>query len=198
MKKEIRIAEFTNVSQEDMIVEGYAAVFDSPTIIYKMDGIEYKEVIDKRAFDKTSFKDCCLKYNHESGVPILARTRGGSMEVKTDEVGLFFRAKLFDTQTARDVFTLVREGALDKCSFAFTIANGGEKYDRGTRTRTITDIDKCYDCSIVDTPAYEATSVQARSFFDLEREKELADARELERAKALRQNEIERRSKNGN
>ncbi len=186
MKKEIRISEFTNVSQDEMIVEGYAAVFNSPTILYKVDGIEYKEVIDRNAFNKTSFKDCCLKYNHESGVPILARTRGGSMEIKVDEAGLFFRAKLFDTQTARDVFTLVREGALDKCSFAFTIADGGDEYDRATRTRTITNIEKCYDCSIVDTPAYDATSVHARSFFDLEREKELADAREIERLIAVR------------
>lgn len=175
MHKEIRVAEFTNVSVEEMLIEGYAAVFNIPTVLYKRDGIEYNEIIDKKAFNNTNFKDCCLKYNHESGVPILARTRGGSMELKVDEIGLFFRAKLFNTQVARDVFTLVKEGALDKCSFAFTIADDGEIYDRESRTRTITNIEKCWDCSIVDVPAYESTSVKARSFFDLDREKELME-----------------------
>ena len=132
--KQVRSSQFENLSSEDMILEGYAATFDSPTVLYKRDGIAFKEVISRTAFDKTNFKDCCLKYNHESGIPILARTRGGSMELDIDNRGLYFRAKLFDTSVARDVYTLVKGGALDKCSFAFTIADGGDTYDRETRT----------------------------------------------------------------
>ncbi len=178
--KQVRSSQFENLSSEDMILEGYAATFDSPTVLYKRDGIAFKEVISRTAFDKTNFKDCCLKYNHESGIPILARTRGGSMELDIDNRGLYFRAKLFDTSVARDVYTLVKGGALDKCSFAFTIADGGDTYDRETRTRTITAIDRCLDCSIVDIPAYESTSVQARSFLEAVAEQELMEMRERE------------------
>ena len=87
---------------------------------------------------------------------------------------------MFNTQASRDVYTLVKEGALDKCSFAFSIADGGDEYDRLTRTRKIKNIEKCYDCSVVDIPAYDSTSVQARSFFEMEMEKDNLDRLERE------------------
>ena len=39
--REYRAFEMRTAS-EGMIVEGYAAVFDQPTVLYKIDGIEYK------------------------------------------------------------------------------------------------------------------------------------------------------------
>lgn len=177
MTKEIqtRTVSFENKANNDMILEGYAAVFDKPTILYENDGIEYKEIISPTAFRDTEFKDCYLKYNHEGSVPALARYRGGSLELNPDHYGLYFKAKLFDTSIARDVYKLVQQGGLDKCSFAFTIAPDGASYDRETRTRTIHKIDRLYDVAIVDVPAYEETIVQARSFFDMEIEKEALD-----------------------
>ncbi len=175
--KETRNVELRNLERNDdnsqeMIVRGYASVFDSPTVLYEFDGVEYKEVIARGAFDGADFSDCCLKYNHNDAVPILARTRGGSLKTEVDELGLKFEAKLFDTGVARDVYTLVKEGCLDKCSFAFSIVESD--YDRATHTRTITKIGKVFDVSIVDIPAYDDTSVEARSYFELEREKELS------------------------
>lgn len=177
---EVRAAQ-----DEEMILEGYAVVFEEPTILYKIDGIEYKEVIDRNAFNNTSFKDCCLKYNHSDSVPILARTRGGSLSLSVDERGLFFRAKLFDTQTSRDVYSLVKQGGLDKCSFGFSIEENGDEYDRSTRTRRIKSIDRLYDVSVVDIPAYDQTSVEARSFFELESKKEALDKAKEQRRKLL-------------
>lgn len=185
-EKEIRSMQTEINSQEEMVVEGYAVVFEEPTVLFKVNGVEYKEVIDKRAFNNTIFKDCCLKYNHSNSVPILARTRGGSLELSVDDKGLFFRAKLFDTQAARDVYKLVKEGALDKCSFAFLVADNGDEYDRSTRTRRITNIERLFDISIVDTPAYEQTSVYARSYFLAEVEKETLDREKRRRELLLR------------
>lgn len=162
----------------EMYLEGYAATFDNPTCLYEIDGITYNEVIDRGAFDGMNAKDCCLKYNHSNSVPILARTRGGSLELEVDSIGLKFKAKLFNTQTSRDVYELVKQGGLDKCSFAFTIKE--ESYDRESRTRHIKAIDKLFDVAIVDIPAYDSTSVNARSFFELENEKE---HKALEKAK---------------
>lgn len=169
--KQTRMTEMRMTANEDsMVLEGYAATYDSPTVLYEIDGIEYKEVIERGAFDTMNSKDCCLKYNHSNNIPILARTRGGSLELYPDEIGLRFKATLFDTQAARDVYTLVKSGGLDKCSFAFSIKD--ESYDRQTRTRHIKSIDRLFDVAIVDIPAYDSTSVQARDYFSLENEKE--------------------------
>ena len=58
---------------EKMIVEGYAAVFDQETVLYSCDGIDYKESIDKFAFDTTEMVDVVMNYNHQ-GKPV-ARTK---------------------------------------------------------------------------------------------------------------------------
>ena len=183
MSKEIRMSQLENISQDEMVIEGYAATFDQPTVLYEIDGIEYKEVIERGAFDEADFKDCCLKYNHNDSVPILARTRGGSLELFVDDVGLRFKATLFNTQPAKDVYELVKQRALDKCSFAFTIKE--DNYDRNTHTRTIKKFDKIYDVSVVDIPAYDSTSVSARSFFELENEKERKELDNLNLRKKL-------------
>lgn len=186
MNKEIRVLDFKNQSEDDLVIEGYAATFNQPTILYKIDGIEYKEVIAHGAFDEADMKDCCLKYNHSSGVPILARTRGGSLQLRTDDIGLFFRGNVFPTQTGKDVHMLVKGGALDKASFAFTIADGGDEYDRSTRTRTIKKVEKLWDVAIVDIPAYDSTSVYARSFFEAEAEKERREQADAARRAELK------------
>ena len=166
-----------NEENGDMILEGYAAVFDSPTVLYEIDGIQYKEILDREAFSGAEMKDCCMKYNHADNALLLARTRGGSLKLSIDNIGLKFKAKLFNTTFARDIYTLVKEGGLDKCSFAFTVNE--DDYDRKTRTRTIKQIKELYDVSVVDVPAYDDTSVVARSYFELVRENE----RTLEREK---------------
>ena len=183
MEKEMRMSqnnlEIRQNSDNEMILEGYAATFEEPTILYKIGETEYKEVIERGAFDETDMKDCCLKYNHSDNIPLLARTKGGSLELSVDNRGLFFRAKLLNTQSAKDVYTLVRSGALDKCSFAFTIKE--DTYDRASNTRHIKKIEKLYDVAIVDIPAYDSTSVSARSFFESQVESERQN--ELEKTK---------------
>lgn len=190
MAKEERKVLFRdyNVSEDngDMFLEGYAAVFDQPTVLYKdINGNEFKEVISRTAFENTDMSKCCLKYNHESSVPVLARVRGGSLELDVDDYGLHFRAKLFNTSVARDVYELVKAGGIDECSFAFTINEDGDDYDRATRTRTIRSIGNLWDCAVVDNPAYGGTSVTARSFFEAEAEKENLERLEQERCLAL-------------
>lgn len=179
MAKEIRIAPMKElrsyIEGDEMRVSGIAAVFDTPTVLWvDEEGREFREIIDRGAFDNCRFDKCCLKYNHESAVPLLARTRGGSMALNIADRGLEFDAKLFHTQTSRDIFNIVQEGGLDECSFAFSLpADGsGAEYDPKTRTRTIKRIEWLWDCAIVDNPAYNGTSVSARDFFKAEAEKE--------------------------
>lgn len=162
--KEIRMAEMRSVDDEDMVIEGYAAVFNQET-----DMGWYTEVIDSRAFEQCDMKDCCLNYNHGQS-KVLARTRNSSLELFVDSVGLKIRAKLIDTTEGKDIYKSVKEGLLDKMSFAFTVKEASWDYE--TDKRRILQIDKLYDVSIVDIPAYDGTSVFARNKEEYEKDKQ--------------------------
>lgn len=183
--KEKRLIEIRALEDEGMIVEGYAAVFDSVTDLGWM-----KEVIDRKAFDNADMSDIVMKYNHEDSVLPMARTRGGSLQFDVDDHGLRIRAKLPDTSVNKDIFTLIKEKVLSKMSFAFTVKE--EEYDYETDTRRILAFDKIFDVSVVDVPAYESTEIYARNKEEYEKEKRQYEEQkeqhrklELEKKKAL-------------
>lgn len=159
VNKEYRLAEVKtteNSDENEMIIEGYAVVFNQITDLGWC-----KEIIDRNAFNGTDMKDCVLKYNHEDSVFILARTRNKSLELTIDDHGLKVRAKLIDTTNNRDIYKMIKEGLLDKMSFGFTVAE--RSWDYETDTRTILRISKLYDVSVVDFPAYEQTEIYTRN-----------------------------------
>jgi len=169
------------ISEEEMRVEGYAATFDTETVMYEYDGIQYKEVIDRNAFNGTQMQDVVMNYNH-GGKPV-ARTKNNTLQLTIDDAGLRVAADLSGTQEARNLYEEIKAGYIDKMSFAFTVS--ADEYNRDTHTRKITGIKRLYDVAAVDIPAYDTTSIQARSFFEVEAEKERAEARNaLELAKA--------------
>ena len=167
-----------------LMVEGYALVFDAPTVIWEYDGVQYKEVIERGALDGADMYDVPFKYNHSSNVMVMARTRNKTLQLAIDEKGLFVRADLALTTTGKDLYTLIQRGDIDKMSFAFSVEE--DEYDSKTHTRRIKKFRRIYDVAAVDVPAYEQTSISARGFFELEREKELA----LERASELRKKHL--------
>ena len=173
-EKEIRIIDlsgFTDVRAESgdesadsgkMIVEGYAAVYEKETNIGGM----FTERIAKGAFDDANLKDVPLKYNHSDAVYILARTRNKSLTLTPDEKGLKIRAEFLDTTDGRDMYKRIKAGLLDKMSFAFSVNPDGETWEtdeNGFQKRTITKVDRIFDVSVVDTPAYNETEIYARS-----------------------------------
>ncbi len=163
--KEIRLAEIRAAAAadaaQDLILEGVAIVFDTPTIINDVSG-SYTEIIRAGALDQTDLSDVHLFYNHDANKVPLARTPK-TMELKTSTVGLEFKATLPNTESAREVYEAVKRGDLSGCSFAFTVPEGGDDYDPATNTRTIHRIAKLYECSVVPFPAYPQTSVEARN-----------------------------------
>lgn len=161
--KEIRMSELRFEETEGkMILEGYAIVFEQETLI----GDEergFKEVISRSALTDTFMKDVPMKYNHMDNILILARTKNKSLSLSVDNVGLKVRAELVDTSSNQDIYKMVRSGLLDKMSFAFTVKK--QSWDRSGNipVRKIESIDRLYDVSVVDTPAYDGTSIYARS-----------------------------------
>ena len=163
--KEIRLVDMRALDNTDeMIVEGYAAVFDTVTNLGWM-----KEEIDRHAFDNPDMSDIVMKYNHEHSILPMARTRGGTLQFNIDDHGLKIRAKLPETSVNKDIYTLIREGVLSKMSFAFTVKR--QEYDYDTDTRKILEFDKIFDVSVVDVPAYETTEIYARNKEQYEEEK---------------------------
>lgn len=141
-------------------IEGYAVVFDTPTMLDKdpYTGTEFYEVISRNAFDGCDLSDVILNVDHE-GTP-LARTRAGTLTLTPDAHGLMVRA-ILSTGRGRELWEDIAAGNLDKMSFAFTVSD--EDYDSKTHTRTIQRIGKLWDVSVVTRPAYAQTCVYARA-----------------------------------
>lgn len=146
-------------------ISGYALVFNQRTVLFKdpETGLEYGEQIDRHALDSADMSDVVLKYNHTGRV--LARTRNNSLVLSVDNHGLKIVADMSGSDEALSILKDIRSGLLDKMSFAFTTAPNGAIWDAATRTRTVTHIDRVFDVSVVDLPAYEQTEVSARSLF---------------------------------
>jgi hypothetical protein len=143
--------------------------------------VEYKEVISRGAFDKSQMTDVVMNFDHQ-GKPV-ARTKNSTLNLTIDDVGLKVKADLSGTQEARTLYEEIKAGYIDKMSFAFTVAD--ESYDKGTHIRSINGIKRLFDVAAVSIPAYDSTSIQARSFFETEAERERAEARQqLDLAKA--------------
>lgn len=174
---EIRAAE----ENKELYVEGYAATFNSPTVLWEYDGIEYKEQINDRAFDEADLSDVIFNYNHRGKV--MARTRNKTLQLSTDSKGLYIRARLDGTEEGRRLYEEIQGGYIDRMSFQFSTRESA--YDSENHMRTIRKVKKLYDVSAVDIPAYDDTSISARSFFELEREKEQKAAEAAQLRKKL-------------
>lgn len=144
--------------KEELWVEGYAVRFNSPTVLFEIDGQEYKEQIARDAFTDTKMDDVIFNYNHSGRV--MARTRNNTLQLFVDDEGLFIRARLDGTEEGRSLYNDIKNGYIDRMSFRFTI--GQEAYDFQNRMWTVLRIKRLYDVSAVDIPAYDDTSIEAR------------------------------------
>jgi uncharacterized protein len=143
---------------DERVIEGYFALYESETELWE----NSFEIITKGAFENTITKnDIRALWNHNTQY-VLGRNKNGSLQLKTDEKGLFAIIKLPNTQYANDLYSLVQRGDIDQASFGFNIldedleelANGGYRW-------RINEID-LHEISVVTFPAYENTTVQAR------------------------------------
>lgn len=185
MIKETRLADVTLHEEDDkMILEGYALVFNNETLIGDQE-YGFMEEIDSRALSETKMKDVPMKYNHMDSFLIIARTKNQSLSLTVDNIGLKVRAELLDTNTNQDIYKMVRSGLLDKMSFAFTVEEQVWNREGRIPKRTITKIERLYDVSVVDTPAYDATSIYARSLESMELELKAMELAEQEQKSSI-------------
>lgn len=142
---------------DELIIEGYFALYEEQTTLWE----GCHEVISRGAFNKTLTNDIRALWNHNSQY-VLGRNKAGTLELRSDDKGLFGKLKLPNTSYARDLYELVKRGDVDQCSFGFNINSEQlEELPSGEFRWRINDVD-LHEVSIVTFPAYENTSVQAR------------------------------------
>ena len=157
---EVRALDNEDSNKTEMWVEGYATKFNEPTILYSYDGIDYKEQVDDRAFNEADLSDVIFNYNHSGKV--LARTRNNTLFLSIDDKGLYMKARVDGTEEGRKIYEEIKGGYIDKMSYSYSVEE--DAYDRENHIRTIRKVKKLYDVSAVDIPAYDGTSIYARSF----------------------------------
>ena len=140
-------------------IEGYAAVFDSPTNI----GGVFIERVAPGAFTDALDRqdDVILNFNHEP-VP-LARTTSGTLRLEQDDHGLKVSADLdrADPDVAR-LLPKMQRGDLGQMSFQFFSERDTWDDTGDVPERTLESVG-LRDVSIVTFPAYDDTSVALRS-----------------------------------
>lgn len=146
-------------------ISGRPVVYES---IYD-NGI-FKETIDRGALDGCDLKDVKFLVNHNiNGIP-LARSRNNNknstMQLAPDENGMAIRVNLDIERNdeAMRLYSATERGDISGMSFMFVI--DGEEWeglDTDYPTRHITKISKILEVSAVTFPAYEDTTLTARS-----------------------------------
>lgn len=196
--RDFRLSKFEKRQNEDgaeeLILEGVPAVFETDTVIYKGRYYEDREKIASEAFTGCDMTDVIFNYNHCGRV--YARTRNKSLEVWVENDGLHMRATLNANDTGhQELYRDIQSGLIDRMSFAFHVAESKWEYtevgdDYTIYTRTVSKIDKLYDVSAVDIPAYDTTSISARGAFDSVREERKAESEKLQAELELRKNKL--------
>lgn len=143
-------------AQRDM--GGYAAVFNSPTVIAGY----FREQIAPGAFSD-AIKNCDVRalFNHDANF-VIGRNVAKTLVLTEDDRGLTWRASPPATTWARDLAVSIDRGDISGCSFSFVPSIEEWDYAGDMPLRTIMRCD-LYDVSAVTYPAYEDTSVALRT-----------------------------------
>jgi len=175
-----------NNEEHGDFITGRPIVFNEAT---DMGGC-YSEVIERGALDATDLRDVRFLVGHNTSMIPLARSRrnnaNSTMQMEIDENGMLIRVDL-DTENnaeAKSLYSATKRGDISGMSFMFTVdADEWTGLDTDYPTRHIRSLGKVFEVSAVAFPAYEQTSLEARSAEALENaraslEKEKAEARD--------------------
>lgn len=157
--------ELREAGPEGRRAEGYAAVFNSPTTIQTLRG-SFREVLTREAFEGRLEDNVLALFNHDQASP-LAKV-GAGLELSLDDHGLRYSFPIPDTTTGRDLIELMDRGIVKDASFAFTVGEDGQRWERDEEAdidvRTITKLNRLVDVSVVTIGAYPDASSSLRSF----------------------------------
>lgn len=184
----LRSVQFTSSRNADTTeptdgrtLEGYAAVFDQPTLIDSWEGC-FNETIRKGAFKKSIRENTpVMQFDHGRHPLIGSIPIGAISDLREDEQGLYVSGRISDNWLMQPVRDAISEGSIDGMSFRFGVVreewrdNAGkliqagelqellwEPGDRGPLERTLIEL-RVPELGPVVFPAYEGTSVGVRA-----------------------------------
>ena len=152
-------------TEEDGSFEGYASVFNNKDL--------GNDVIKAGAFSESirgkKAKSIKLLYQHKTDEPI-----GVVDSLEEDSKGLKIKGRLaMGTQKGREVYELMKMGALDSMSIGYKLSPDGYKYDDKRKKRVIKQVD-LMEVSMVTFPMNPKAKITKVKLQEM-------DVRELER-----------------
>jgi HK97 family phage prohead protease len=148
-------------------LEGYAAVFNSPADIDDLLGT-YTEVIKPGAFKRTlEHRTPPLLFNHGRHPLIGNMPIGAIQDIREDDRGLYFRARMFDNWLIEPLTEAIREQAVKGMSFRFEVPKGAESWNRNgaKHVRSVREV-VLHELGPVVFPAYADATAALRSLGD--------------------------------
>jgi len=172
MKKEnieIRRIVELRASGEGRTISGTAIVFNTESVLL---GDLFTEIIEPGAVTLAMLaeSDILMLVNHEDEMIPLARSKKGvgTLNIILTATGVDFNFEARKTAQGDEILAAVRAGDMDGMSFAFVVAENGDKWMQkpdGTYLRTITKFELFTDFSIVNGPAYVEASCRSLDKF---------------------------------
>jgi HK97 family phage prohead protease len=154
--------ETRDVADDGFTLEGYAAVFDTPTRIDSWEGL-FDERIARGAFSKSlSERKPVMQFDHGHDIATGSVPIAAIEAVREDDHGLFVSARMFDNPRVEPIRQAIAGGAIDGMSFRFRVTRESWDETRDVPMRTIKEL-SLFELGPVVVPAYEATSVGVRS-----------------------------------
>lgn len=142
-------------------LEGYAAVFNSPTKIRDVGG-DFEETILPGAFSRSlKTRTPILQWDHGKDPRVGTVPIGAIQNLAEDSTGLHVRARLFDNTVVEPVRQAIEARAIKGMSFRFGVPAGGDEWPTRDQ-RNVRDAD-VHELGPVAFPAYDTTSVSVRS-----------------------------------
>lgn len=174
--------------EESRHIQGMAIVFNS--LSDNLGG--FREIILPTAIDEELLNksDVFALFDHDQQRGFLARSRKGegTLKLTIKENGLEYDFDCPNSPLGNEVMEYLKRGEITQSSFAFTIAEDGEKWEEqedGTILRTITKINELFDVSLVTVPAYSESSVSLRNLENFKNEMKNKRNEELEDEKIV-------------
>lgn len=147
-------------TEEEMVIEGIPIVYEQKTDL----GWFTEMIARGAATNALASSDIFLLFNHDPNQP-LARTKNKTLTAWEEEDGVHMKADLSKSEKGPGLYRDIKNGLIDKMSFAFTVKSQTWIDGEGNEPdlRIVNEIDELFDLSPVTYPAYKQTELVARS-----------------------------------
>ncbi len=165
----IRSVDFNLTPSDDgLTLEGYAAVFDTPTRIENSHespyGGPFTETIAPGAFARAvrANPKPIMQFDHGTHPMIGSLPVGVIKSMREDDTGLFITGRVHDNWLTEPLRDAIKSDAINGMSFRFLVPEGGDEWSDDGDERRVTDLD-VPELGPVVWPAYTDTTVNLRS-----------------------------------